>query len=116
MPTRMFSPSRLIHSWLSVERFLFHGGWKFLRANLDVNLSADLRVRRGHIRHADAPVQARRKRAACHFPNVLAIAKNGVVRPRWRTFLLHPERNQLFARAEFFCLQQRITTDEVWFG
>ena len=43
-------------------------------------------------------------------------SEHGVVRPRRRTFLLHPERYQLFARPEFFCLQQRIATDEIWFG
>src|SRR5438046_7199253 len=38
------------------------------------------------------------------------------MRPRRRTFFLHPERNQFFARTKFFCLQQRIATDEIWFA
>src|SRR5207249_5370624 len=51
-----------------------------------------------------------------HFPNPLAIAKHGVVRPRWRTFLGHPEWNQLFGRAGLLCLQQRVVPDEIRFG
>src|SRR5881394_3476467 len=38
------------------------------------------------------------------------------MRPRRRTLFLHPERNQFFARTNFFCLQQRIATDEIWFA
>src|SRR6266581_8812060 len=49
-------------------------------------------------------------------PNLLAIAKHGVVRPRWRTFLRHPEWNQLFGRAGLLCLQQGVVPDEIRFG
>ena len=33
-----------------------------------------------------------------------------------RTFLFHPEWDELFARTDFFCLQQNIAADEAWFG
>ena len=58
-----------------------------------VDLAADFCVRRIDVRHTDAPVQARRKRAAGHFADPLAIFENRVVWSRRRTFIYHFEGN-----------------------
>src|SRR5437870_12542827 len=66
------------------------------------------------VSHSDSVIQARRKRAASHFADALAVMENGVVRPRRRSFLLHSKRHELFAVADFFCLQQCVVPDEIW--
>ena len=97
-----------------VERFLFDDGRKFLAANFDVDPGSDLRVRRGHVCHANAVIQARRKCAAGHFADALAVIENRIMRPRRRTFCLHSKRNELFWRAVFFRLQQSFAANEIW--
>src|SRR5437870_13216527 len=67
------------------------------------------------VSHSNSVIQARRKRAASHFADALAIMENGVVRPRRRPFLLHSERHELLSRSALFCLQQGVVPDEVCF-
>src|SRR5881398_2853631 len=98
-----------------VERFLFDDGRKSLAANLDVDPGSDRRIRRGHVCHADAVIQARRKCAASHFPDSVAVIENRIMRPWGRAFGLQSKRHQFFWRAIFFRLHQDFATNESWF-
>src|SRR5437762_14013835 len=72
-------------------------------------------MRRGHVCHADAVIQARRKGAASHFPDSVTVVENRIMRPWGRAFGLHSKRHQSFWRAIFFRLHQDFPSNEIWF-
>src|SRR5438067_11959645 len=99
-----------------VERLLFYDSWKLLSADFDIDSGADFRARRRDIRHAHAPVQARRKAAACYFANALALLEDGVMRARRSSFFSHPKWHELFARSFFLCYEQNVASDDASFS
>src|SRR5436189_5882626 len=98
-----------------VERLLFYDSWKLLSSYFDIDSGADFRASRRDIRHAHAPVQARRKGAACYFADALVVLEDGVMRSRRRSFFFHSKWHELFARSFFFCFEQNVASDEVGF-
>src|SRR5207253_11041837 len=96
-----------------VERLLFYDSWKLLSADFDIDSGADFRARRRDIRHAHAPVQARRKGAACYFADALVVLEDGVMRSRRRSFLFHSKWNEFYSRYFFFFFVSLVSFDYV---
>src|SRR5947207_1194950 len=86
-----------------------------LAVGFAIDLGADFRATRRDIRHPYAPVQARRKRSACDFADAFCVLEDCVMRSRWWSFLFHSKRHKLFVRSFFFCFNQNVPSDEIWF-
>src|ERR1044072_5821106 len=53
------------------------------------------------------------ERPARDFANALGVFENRIMRTRRRTFVIHLERHQFFARPFFFGLQQNVAANEI---